>query len=87
MKEEQEGLFPAAKRSIANYINDEEGNISRNKLVTVGSAVILMGLIVLLDGCTYVSHISHTSGTSHRSSGSHRSHSSHSSHRSHSSSR
>ena len=35
-------MFPKVKKEIINFINDEEGNITRNKILAVGSMVILL---------------------------------------------
>lgn len=78
--------FPEIKKTIADLINDEEGNIPRKKLVTIGSTIMLMGIIMGFDYsyAAHSSHKSHSSHTSHSSTSYHRSHSSHSSHTSHS---
>ena len=72
--------FPQIKREIMNFIEDEEGNITRGKMLTVGSLVVLMGLIAGIDA--YAKHSSHKSHSSHSSTSYHRSHVSHTSHRS-----
>ena len=72
--------FPQIKREIINFIEDEEGNITRGKMLTVGSLVVLMGLIAGIDA--YAKHSSHKSHSSHSSTSYHRSHVSHTSHKS-----
>lgn len=85
--------FPKIIDSIDNFLTDEEGNISRNKLLRVGTLVILMSLIVTSEAfafheshSSHASHESHSSHVSHASSthSSHSDHSSHSNHASHS---
>lgn len=80
-------LFPRIKRSIENYLAEEEGNISRSKLLKIGSMVLLMGILFMQDA--FAGHRSHSSHKSHSSHSSHSSgssgHSSHVSHVSHSS--
>ena len=80
-------LFPQLKRSIENYLTEEEGNISRNKLLKIGSMVLLMGILFMQDAfAAHRSHSSHESHSSHSSGYSgHSSHESHVSHSSHSS--
>lgn len=84
MKDE---LFPQIKRSIENYLTEEEGNISRSKLLKIGSMVLLMGILFMQDAfAAHRSHSSHESHSSHSSGGGgHSSHESHVSHSSHSS--
>ena len=76
-------LFPKAKKGIENFLTDQEGNIPRNKILTVGVMTILLGIIFAQDA--FAAHRSHSSHRSHQS---HRSHSNsgHRSHYSHSSS-
>lgn len=79
--------FPEVQKSIQNYLYEEEGNITRNKLLMVGSLAVIMSVLFALDASAgHSSHRSHSSHSSH-SSGSHSSgHSSHTSHQSHTSS-
>ena len=78
--------FPEIKKSIKNYLYEEEGNITRNKLLMVGSLAVIMSVLFALDA--EAGHRSHSSHSSHRSSshgsghGSHVSHQSHQSHQS-----
>lgn len=81
--------FPHIQESIENFLYDEEGNIPRNKVVTLGSMMLIMSMMLASD--IFAAHRSHSSHSSHRShssgsSGYHSSHSSHKSHRSHTSS-
>ncbi len=78
--------FPKIKKSIETFLYEEEGNITRNKVIAVGSMLIIMGLLFGTE--VYAGHSSHSSHRSHsssRSGGSHESHVSHTSHTSHSS--
>lgn len=86
-----EDLFPKVQKSISNYLTDEEGNVTRNKIVTVGAMMLIMGLVFALDVFakhrSHLAHRSHSQGghRSHYSSyGGHSNHSSHSDHGSHS---
>lgn len=93
MKDEyQNPVFPQIKKTIDDFISDEDGNITRSKLVTIGTMVLLMSVMAGID--VYATHRSHSSHTSHSSTsyirdhgnhGSHGSHSNHSNHSSHSS--
>lgn len=75
-------LFPQVKKGIDAFLQDEEGNIPRSKILTVGSLMMLMGIIYGQN--IYATHQSHSSHSSHVSgSGSHSSHESHQSHQSH----
>lgn len=73
-------LFPSVKRSIHDFINDEEAAIPRGKLLAVGSLMLVLSVILGVDAAA--KHTSHRSHSSHSSSSYHRSHTSHSSHRS-----
>lgn len=80
--------FPHIQESIENFLYDEEGNIPRNKVVMLGSMMLIMSMMLASD--IFAAHRSHSSHSSHRShssgsSGYHSSHSSHRSHRSHTS--
>ncbi len=82
-------IFPKIKKSIEDFIDDDDGNITRKKLVTIGAMVIIMSLMYIDEvEAKHRSHSSHKSHSSHSSSsgGGHSSHSSHESHSSHSSS-
>ena len=58
--------FPEIKKSIQNYLYEEEGNITRNKLLMVGSLAVIMSVLFALDA--EAGHRSHSSHSSHRSS-------------------
>lgn len=86
-------VISKAKKEIENFLFEEEGNITRNKVLTIGGMMMVMGAVmaenILAAHRSHSSHRSHTSsrsGHSSHSSGSHGSHSSsHSSHASHTS--
>lgn len=79
-------IIPKIKHSIEDFLFEEEGNITRNKILTVGSMMILMGIVLSTE--VFAGHSSHKSHSSHssHSSGSSGGHSSHVSHSSHTSS-
>lgn len=83
-------IVPKIKKSIEDFLYEEEGNITRKKVLTVGSMMLIMGVIMSIDAfASHSSHKSHSSHSSHKSSSSgsgHSSHVSHVSHTSHSSS-
>ena len=84
--DEKKGGFPEIRKSICDFITEEEGSISRNKVIAVGALMLVMS--TLMAPHVYAGHSSHRSHSSHssHSSGSHSSgHSSHVSHSSHSS--
>jgi hypothetical protein len=82
--EDKKISFPVLKRSIEDFMYEEEGNITRNKMLTIGSMVLIMGIVLSQD--VFAAHSSHSSHKSHSSSRTASSHSSHESHSSHSSS-
>ncbi|MEG1164842.1 MAG: His-Xaa-Ser repeat protein HxsA3 [Oscillospiraceae bacterium] len=86
-----DNLFPKFMKKIADLIEDEEGNIPGNKLLMLGTMIIVLGNMLTLDAFaahgshqSHSSHSSHSSSSSHGSShGSHGSHSNHGNHGSH----
>ncbi len=81
-----DGLFPKFAKSIENLIEDEEGSIPGNKLLLLGTMVIVLGNLLAIDAyAAHRSHSSHKSHSSHSSHslGSHGSHGNHGSHESH----
>lgn len=78
-------FFPKLERSLEDFLYEEEGNITRNKMVMVGSLVLVLSLLMYDE--VFAGHRSHSSHSSHRShsSGSGGGHGSHSSHESHTS--
>lgn len=81
-----DNLFPKFMKKIEDLIEDEEGNIPGNKLLMLGTMIIVLGSMLAVDA--FAAHSSHSSHSSHRShsshsSGSHGNHSNHGSHESH----
>lgn len=78
-----DNIFPKIKKNIDALIEDEEGNVPGNKLLMLGTMIIVLGSMLTIDA--YAAHRSHSSHVSHssHSSGSHGSHSNHGSHESH----
>lgn len=84
MNKNMDDLFPTVKKNIASLIEDQEGNVPGNKLLTLGTVVVILGSIIAVDAlAAHRSHYSHRSHSSHRSGSTHSSHSSHDSHSSH----
>lgn len=92
---EKDFIFPTIKKSLDQLIEDQEGNIPGNKLLLLGTMIVILGSLLSVDAfaahrshSSHVSHSSHKSGSghgnSHYSHGSHSSHESHQSHTSHS---
>lgn len=93
MKNKKDFEFPKFQKSITDFMNDEDGNISRGKLLSVSTMIVLLGTIFAMNVSakhgSHGSHSSHSSTSFRRNhSNSHSSHnnfhSSHSSHTSHS---
>lgn len=62
------GNFPDIPKSISDYLYEEEGNITRNKLLMVGSMAVVMSILFSLDAdAGHGSHKSHKSHNSHSS--------------------
>ena len=81
--------FPSVKKAIEDFINDEDGNITRSQMVTLGTLVLVMSIMSAMDVYakhgSHGSHVSHSSTSYIRSHSNHVSHSDHGSHESHSS--
>lgn len=82
----EEKFIPKINKKINDFLYEEEGNISRGKILTVGSLLLIAG--ILFAGDVYAAHRSHSSHRSHLShsssaGGGHGSHESHQSHQSH----
>lgn len=78
-----DNLFPKLMKNIGDLIEDEEGNIPGNKLLMLGTMIIVLGNMLTMEA--FAAHGSHRSHSSHRSSshGNHSNHSNHGSHDSH----
>lgn len=89
-----EEMFPKFKKNISDLIEDEEGNIPGNKLLMLGTMIVVLGSMMQMDAVqavhgshkSHVSHSSHGSGSSggHGDHGSHTSHTSRANHSNHS---
>ena len=67
MEEENRKFFPKINKKISDFLYEEEGNISRGKILTVGSLVLIAGMIFADE--VFAAHRSHSSHRSHPSSG------------------
>ena len=41
--------FPHITESIDQFLNDEEGSIPRNKILTIGSMMIILGVLLTFE--------------------------------------
>lgn len=82
--------YPKINKNIQDFIYEEEGNISRDKVLFIGSMLIILAAMIPSKAFAgHRSHSSHASHSSHTSSApppGHASHESHASHASHTSS-
>lgn len=59
------GNFPDISKSISDYLYEEEGNITRNKLLMIGSLSVVLSVLFTLEAdAGHGSHKSHKSHTS-----------------------
>ena len=63
MEEGKEKLIPKINKKISDFLYEEEGNISRGKILTVGSLLLIAGIIFADE--VYGAHRSHSSHSSH----------------------
>lgn len=63
-----DSFFPKVKKSITDFLYEEEGNIPRNKLLTLGSMILLLSILYADEA--FAGHRSHSSHSSHGSHGS-----------------
>ena len=70
--------FPHIQKAVTDFMYDQEGNIPRNKIMSIGSMLLIMAF--LLGEEAFAAHGSHSSHSSHESHASHSSGSTHSSH-------
>ena len=61
-KEDKKTLFPSIVKSLDDFLYEEEGNITRNKIVAMGTMVLILSLLMMDDA--FAGHRSHSS---HRS--------------------
>ena len=83
-----DSIFPHIHKAVSDFMYDQEGNIPRNKILTVGAMMLLLSIMfsdeAFADHRSHSSHSSHSSNSS-GSGGGHSSHVSHQSHQSHTS--
>lgn len=65
-------IFPKISRSISDFLYEEEGNISRSKMLYIGSLIVVVSIMLAHDEA-FGSHYSHRSHASHSSHQSHQS--------------
>lgn len=61
----EEHLFPEIKKSIEDFIYEEEGNITRNKVIAMGTMMLILSLMMYDE--VFAAHRSHSSHSSHAS--------------------
>ena len=59
----EEKFISKINKKINDFLYEEEGNISRGKILTVGSLLLIAG--ILFAGDVYAAHRSHSSHRSH----------------------
>lgn len=74
--------YPKIEKEIEDFLLDEEGSIPRNKVLMIGSMVLLLNIIMTQE--VFAGHYSHSSHRSHssHSSAHHGNHGNHASHNS-----
>ena len=77
----EESKYPALERILSDFLYEEEANISRKKVVAIGTMLALATILLTTEA--FAKHSSHSSHGSHGSHGSHSSHGSGDYHRSH----
>lgn len=70
--------FPKIKKSIQDFFEDEDGSITRNKVLAIGGMVLILGML-LADQvyAAHRTHYTHRTHSTHKTSNKHGSHSSH----------
>lgn len=66
MEEGKEKIIPKINKKISDFLYEEEGNISRGKILTVGSLLLIAGILFADE--VYGAHRSHSSHSSDRKS-------------------
>ena len=85
MDKDEKSLFPHIQHAIKDFMFEEEANIPRNKVLTIGAMMLVLNFLLIEHGfAKHKSHTSHTVHGSHTTHGSHTDHSSHGSHTTHS---
>ena len=44
---DKDNLFPKIKKEIGDFIQEEEGNISRSKIAMIGSMMVIVSVLML----------------------------------------
>ena len=52
---DKKDIFPQIKKGIEDFMQEEEGNISRSKVAMIGSMMVILG-VMLADSDVYASH-------------------------------
>ena len=55
----EEKLIPKINRKINDFLYEEEGNISRGKILTVGSLLLIAGILFADEVFGHIDHIHH----------------------------
>lgn len=64
----EKALFPHIQKSVDSFLYDEEGNIPVNKVLTIGSMLLVLGYLLNQESfAAHSSHRSHSSHSSHKS--------------------
>ena len=53
----EEHLFPEIKKSIEDFIYEEEGNITRNKVIAMGTMMLILSLMMYDEVLQLIDHI------------------------------
>ena len=48
-KEDKKTLFPSIVKSLDDFLYEEEGNITRNNIVAMGTMVLILSLLMMDD--------------------------------------
>ena len=59
MDNEKKELFPSLMKSLDDFLYEEEGNITRNKVVAMGTMVLVLSLLMMDE--VFAGHRSHSS--------------------------
>ena len=55
----EEFNFPKIKKTICDFLSEEDGSMTRKKVVAIGSILLIMSLLTPVDA--YAKHRSHSS--------------------------
>ena len=56
-KDEKKELFPSLMQSLDDFLYEEEGNITRNKVVAMGTMVLILSLLMADELVNYTDEI------------------------------